>query len=143
MKVSRAQPYYNYAISNLPASSELAEAVAEYLGMRLGKDPMLHPKIWERCIDELVTAMNLKPTATAKKAGSRRLIGLNKSPTVIQDIIYMFQVATVRSWNHVYFTSQQDAEWNNISYYQDPYWQKAKREHQELLEEELYGTDGS
>lgn len=140
MKPMRTQPYFKYAVDRLPASSELAQAISEYLGMRLHKDGSLHPKIWEACIDELVAGMRIDK-ATLQAKPKTRVIGAQPTSALIPDLIYLFQTATLRRWNHVYFTQQQDADWNNISFYQDPYWSRITRDANlmKILQEELDG----
>lgn len=139
MKQMRTQPYFKYAIDRLPADSRVEEAVAEYLGMRLSKNPNLQPKIWEACIDELVAGMRL--TVSLKNKTKLRKIGEKKDELKIPDLLYRLQVATSRGYNHIYFTYEQDADWNNISYYQDPYWTKLKKEKHKILEEILNGSE--
>lgn len=141
MRPLRTQPFFKYATDRLPADSTLEQAIAEYLGMRLHKDPTMHPKVWEACIDELVAGMRIN-TKTKQEKPRQRVIGSKSSSCTVGDLIYLFQVATLRGWNHVYFTREQDASWNNISYYQDPYWQKLKKDPatRQRLEELLNGT---
>lgn len=142
MKPLRTQPYFKYAIEHLPADSRIDKAVAEYLGMRLHKDPHLHPKVWEACIDEFVEGMGIDVNTKEPKP-RKRVIGKKKDTHTIDDIVYLFNVATSREWNHVYFTRQQDADYSNISFYQDPYWSKIKKDPKirKELEESLNGTD--
>lgn len=142
MKPMRTQPFFRYAIERLPANSQLEQAVAEYLGMRLHKNPQLHPKVWEACIDELIAGMRIDPRTKQEKP-KQRIVGTVKSQTTVGDLIYLFKTATMRGWNHVYFTSDQDTKWNNMSYYQDPYWHKLVSEPhtKKQLEEILNGTD--
>ena len=125
MKPLRIQPYFNYAKEHLPVSSALEQAIAEYLGMRLHKDPSMHPKVWEACIDEIVAGMKID-VKTRQVKPRHRVIGATTTDGkhLINDLIYLFNVATSRGWNHVYFTAQQDANWNNVSFFQDPYWSK-------------------
>lgn len=141
MKPMRTQPFFKYAIERLPADSHLEQAVAEYLGMRLNKDPTLHPKVWEACIDELIAGMRIdvKSRSTRPK---QRVVGKQPANYLIPDLIYLFQVATLRGWNHVYFTQEQDTDWSNMSFYQDPYWYRLTRdkESRRILEEVLNGT---
>lgn len=141
MKPMRTNPYYKYAIEKLPADSKLENAIAQYLGMRLHKEPSLHPKVWEACIDELVAGMGIDVKQKAQKP-KQRVIGSKKNTHTIGDLIYMFEVATQRGWNHVYFSKQQDTEWSNISFYQDPYWSKLKKDPKtrKELEENLNGA---
>lgn len=140
MKPMRTQPYFKYAMDNLPASSELAQAVAEYLGMRLHKDNSMHAKVWEACIDELVKGMRLDKMTSSVRSKTR-VIGSTPIESVIPDLIYLFQTATLRRWNRVFFTRQQDADWNNVSFYQDPYWSRVVRDAtlSRILQEELNG----
>lgn len=125
MKPLRTQPYFKYATDRLPTSSRLEQAIAEYLGMRLGKNPTMHPKIWEACIDELIAGMRID-VKTKNVKPHKRVIGKTTTDGehLINDLIYLFNVATSRGWSHVYFTNQQDHNWSNLSYYQDPYWSK-------------------
>lgn len=141
MKPLRTQPFFKYATERLPADSHLEQAIAEYLGMRLHKDPTLHPKVWEACIDELVAGMRIDVKAGSAKP-RQRVIGKQCTDHLIPDLIYLFQVATLRGWNHIYFTKEQDADWNNISFYQDPYWYRLTKNpsSRTILEEVLNGT---
>lgn len=143
MKPLRTQPYFKYAIDRLPTSSKLEQAIAEYLGMRLDRDPQMHPKVWEACIDELVSGMRID-VRTKEVRPRKRIIGSTTTDGkhLVDDLIYLFNVATNRGWNHVYFTSQQDANWNNLSFYQDPHWSKITRdpETRKRLEMILNGT---
>lgn len=138
MKPLRTQPFFKYATDRLPADSGLNQAIAEYLGMRLHKNPALHPKAWEACIDELVAGMRID-TASKEIKPRQRMVGKKPIDSLIPDLIYLFQVATLRGWNHVYFTREQDADWSNISFYQDPYWRKTIKdpESKKILKEEL------
>lgn len=142
MKPLRTQPFFQYATERLPADSNLHQAIAEYLGMRLHKDPHLHVKVWEACIDELVAGMRID-VKTKQQKGRYRTIGAKVPTTTVNDLIYLFQVATSRGWNHVYFTQDQDASWCNMSYYQDPYWHKLTVDQatRKQLEDILDGTE--
>ena len=143
MKPLRTQPFFGYAVKLLPTSSLLEQAIAEYLGMRLHKEPSLQMKVWEACIDELVSGMRIDKSTKIEKPRQRH-INAQTSQTTVGDLIYMFQVATLRGWNHVYFTKAQDTQWNNISYYQDPYWHKlvSTPSSRKELYVILYGTEG-
>ena len=121
MKPMRTQPYWAYATKALPSDSALLQVVSEYLGMRLHKNPNLHPKDWESCIDEVCRAFEIEPK-TGQDKPRQRTIGKPKRPNLIPDLIYMFQVATSRKLIHVYMTPERDAAWNNMSFWQDPYW---------------------
>ena len=142
MKPLRTQPFFQYATERLPADSRLQQAIAEYLGMRLHKDPHLQVKVWEACIDELIAGMRID-VKTKEVKGRYRTVGARVLPTTVNDLIYLFQVATSREWNHVYFTKDQDASWCNMSYYQDPYWHKliVDQNTRKQLEEILYGSE--
>lgn len=122
MKPMRTQPYFNYAKEQLPTDSKLEQAIAEYLGMRLHKNPQLDPKVWESCIDELRVGMRIDIKTQTVRPRQRVIGGKTNKSHLINDLIYLFNVATNRGWNHVYFTPEQDAGWSNIAYYQDPYW---------------------
>lgn len=135
MKPMRTQPYYSYAISKLPSDSRIENAVAEYLGMRLSKDIALSPKVWNACIDELVVALGLDVESDTKRKA--RKLQIAKEVATVADIIYMLEVATARKWNHIYFTRDQDIMWDNISYYQDPYWRKCVKGHKKEMMEVL------
>lgn len=143
MKPMRTQPYFNYAKDHLPTSSQLEQAVAEYLGMRLHKNPHLSPKEWEVCIDELVAGMKIDVKTGTVKSKYRVVGHKTDSSHLIGDLIYLFNVAASRGWNHVYFTPQQDAMWSNMSFYQDPYWSKwvkdpkTKKKLEEILDGKL------
>lgn len=141
MKPMRTQPFFKYATDRLPADSGLEQAIAEYLGMRLHKDPAMHPKVWEACIDELVAGMRIN-VKTGSVKPKQRTIGYQPVNHLIPDLIYLFQVATFRRWNHIYFTQEQDADWNNMSFYQDPYWHRLVKnpESRKILEDILNGT---
>ena len=142
--------YLNYAKSKLPTgSSKLDNAVRAYLDFRLSKNPPITVKAWEVVIDEVVAGLHLEQPAVAsgrgKSQGTRkRVINANKDASQVDELIYLFQVATIRKWNHVYFTPSQDAMWNNMSYYQDPYWNKLINDNssRKLLREVLDGEPG-
>jgi len=135
VKPMRTQPFFKYATDKLPVDSDLHNAIALYLGMRLAKNKNMTLAEWAEAIDGLVTAMRLLPKSEKSRIKPQAL-------PLVTDIIYMFHVAAHRGWNHVYFTREQDYDWGNISYYQDIYWQQTVKEHRQVLEEELYGTAG-
>lgn len=123
MSESRQQPYFNYALKHLPKDDRLAHCVAEYLYMRLSKNKQLSVSDWESCIDELVNAFDVQSQGKVPKTTVRRL-ETRKPKISVSDLCYLFMTATKRKWNHVYFTKEQDMMYDNISFYQDPYWQK-------------------
>jgi len=135
--------YMSYAMEKLPKSSELLKAVEDYLRMRLHKNSHLSQSEWNGCIDELLDLVEI-PNANQRNTRVRKLTG--KEPVTIEELIYLFNTATARKYNHIYFTQQQDRMFANMSYYQDPYWHDIKQndETRKILEEELEngGTDG-
>lgn len=139
MPSSQQEPYWSSALKKLPKNSKLMSAVAEYLGMRLSKNPSLSVAEWNACIDELVNAYDIQEVYL--KESKVRRIG-RKEMITIPDLCYLFSVATSRKWNHVFFTHEQDRLYNNISFYQDPYWHDTtmNEETRRILQEELDGT---
>ena len=119
--------YVSYAIEKLPKNPQLIQAVEEYLKMRL---------------NELLSMVEV-PDLNARNTRVRKLTG--KEPITIEELIYLFNTATARRYNHIYFTQQQDRIYANMAYYQDPYWHDLKQndETRKILEEELgNGTAG-
>lgn len=134
--------YMAYALEKLPKSSELMQAVEEYLKMRLSKNSHLSQSEWNGCIDELLAMVEI-PNPNQRNTRVRKLTG--KEPVTIEELIYLFNTATSRRYNHIYFTQQQDRMYANMSYYQDPYWHAIKQDDstRKILEEELEnGTAG-
>lgn len=154
MPQSHQEPFWSIAMKLLPANSHLMEAVSEYLYMRIQKNPQLSVAEWEDCIQELLNEFCVKnPDGTefnsqtnqkqkSKSRLARSLVANSKPALYAQDLAYYFIVATRRKWNHVYFTKEQDWEYtDNISFYQDPYWQRMVNdpEIRKQLEAELNG----
>ena len=146
MPESRANPYFMEAMRLLPKDDRLEHCVAEYLYMRLSKDKHLSVSDWKECIMDLVKVYGISPTSyiRCKKGRSvgrtKRTLVAEYPPRIsIPDLCYLFLTATHRKWNHVYFTKEQDIMYDNISFYQDPYWQKMIRdpETRQRLEEQL------
>lgn len=134
--------YMSYAIEKLPKNSQLVQAVEEYLKMRLHKNSHLSQSEWNGCIDELLSMVEI-PDSNARNTRVRKLTG--KEPVTVEELIYLFNTATARRYNHIYFTQQQDRMYANMSYYQDPYWHDLKQndDTRKILEEELgNGTAG-
>lgn len=140
MPESRQQPYYGYAIKKLPKDEKLAHLIAEYLHVRISKNPQLSMGEWQACIDELETVFTLPNQCL--KDDKPKMRQIKKKPEIsVTELRYLFMVAIARKWNHVYFSREQDMAWErqNFSYYQDPYWQKLKNdpESRKILEEQL------
>lgn len=154
MPQSHQEPFWSTAMKLLPANSHLMEAVAEYLYMRIQKNPQLSVAEWEDCIQELLSEFCVKnpdgtefnSNNTNKRKGrstiARKLTGKSKPIIYAQGLAYYFIVATRRKWNHVYFTKEQDVEYtHNMSFYQNPYWHAMVNdpEIRKVLEAELNG----
>lgn len=138
MTESYKQPYYNYAIKRLPKDDRLQHCVAEYLYMRLQKNKQLSLAEWESCIDELISLYDIRSRETVKRK-SKLSVHSQLTKISVSDLCYLFMTATKRKLNHVYITKEQDRMYDNISFYQDPYWQKMIRdpETRQRLEEQL------
>lgn len=138
MTESYKQPYYNYAINRLPKDDRLQHCVAEYLYMRLQKNKQLSLAEWESCIDELISLYDIRSRETVKRK-SKLSVRSQLTKISVSDLCYLFMTATKRKLNHVYITKEQDRMYDNISFYQDPYWQKMIRdpETRQRLEEQL------
>lgn len=140
MPESHQQPYFGYALQKLPKDDQLAHCIAEYLYMRITKNPQLSIGEWKACIDELADVCEImKTTKSTVKPKVRKI---NQKPAMsVHDLCYLFMTATKRKWNHIYFTKEQDSvyEQQNFSFYQDPYWQSLKNnpEMRKILEEQL------
>lgn len=129
--------YMSAAQGVLPWTTEMVKAVKDYLDMRFKKDANFSLAAWQECLEELVSGLQLKKYAVQGR------ISKHNPHELSAQITYLFQVATNRRWNHVYFTPEQDASWNNISYYQDPYWHKAVNEPDTRAElEEILNAKG-
>lgn len=144
MPESHQEPYWSHAITKLPKDSVLMQRVSEYLYMRLFKNPKLSIGEWDECIDELVNVFDLQTNTKKGKKDTKVRKLVTKQKVTVDELCYFFQVATSRKWNHVYFTKEQDRMYDNMSFYQDPYWQKLINdvEKRKILEEELNGTSG-
>lgn len=120
----RNSKHFKYAIERLPANGRIEQVVLAYLAVLFEKPGGISEKAWEVIIDELVLGLklNTQDIAKAKQKTRARVIGADKSNELIDQIVYLFQVGTIRKSNHVYITPEQDASRYNMSYYQDPYW---------------------
>ena len=150
MPQSHQEPFWSTAMKLLPANSHLMEAVAEYLYMRIQKNPQLSVAEWEDCIQELLSEFCVSlilsplifPFIILRSTIARKLTGKSKPIIYAQGLAYYFIVATRRKWNHVYFTKEQDVEYtHNMSFYQNPYWHAMVNdpEIRKVLEAELNG----
>jgi hypothetical protein len=106
--------------------------------MRLQKNKQLSLAEWEACIDELISLYDIRSRETAKRK-SKLLTHSQLTKISVSDLCYLFMTATKRKLNHVYITKEQDRMYDNISFYQDPYWHKKIHdpETRRRLEEQL------
>lgn len=140
MRSNLPQPYWSHVLNRFPKESNLLEAAAGYLEMRIKKHKELSINEWDACLDEVLKTYDIadptKPTARIRKLSAKHTI-------TIPEITYLFLTATARKWNHIVFTSEQDKMYANISYYQDPYWNEIKNNPKTLaiLREELLNDE--
>ena len=151
MPQSHQEPFWSIAMKLLPANSHLMQAVAEYLYMRIQKNPQLSVAEWEDCLNELIQAfvvplkMSDMRTRVRQQRTQKNAPKVDNKPRLSippQELAYYFIVATRRKWNHVYFTKEQDIEYtHNISFYQNPYWHDMVNnpEIRKVLEAQLNG----
>lgn len=141
MRNNLPQPYWSHVLNRFPKDTNLLEAAAGYLEMRIKKNKELSINEWDACLDEILKMYDI---ADPNKSVSRIRKLSTKSTITIPEVTYLFLTATARKWNHIVFTSEQDKMYANISYYQDPYWNEVKNNPKTLaiLREEL-GADES
>lgn len=141
MRNNLPQPYWSHVLNRFPKDTNLLEAAAGYLEMRIKKNKELSINEWDACLDEVLKMYDI---ADPNKSVSRIRKLSTKSTITIPEVTYLFLTATARKWNHIVFTSEQDKMYANISYYQDPYWNEIKNNPKTLaiLREEL-GEDES
>ena len=141
MRNNLPQPYWSHVLNRFPKDTNLLEAAAGYLEMRIKKNKELSINEWDACLDEILKMYDI---ADPNKSVSRIRKLSTKSTITIPEVTYLFLTATARKWNHIVFTSEQDKMYANISYYQDPYWNEEKNNPKTLaiLREEL-GADES
>lgn len=135
MKKNPPQPYWSHVLDRFPKDNKLLDAAADYLLMRVGKNPELSINEWDACLDEV-----LKTYDVAESNRSSRLRRISSKSTItVPELTYLFITATARKWNHIVFTAEQDRMYANISFYQDPYWHATKKnpDLMKILREEL------
>lgn len=139
MAESRQQPYWGYVLKTMPKDNQLLKCIAEYLHMRLQKDKQLSMADWQSCLDELIEAYNITPSMynITERISLRQLAIDPPFEITVQDLRYLFSMATQRQRNHVYITRETemmyyttphglDAEWYGMM--QDPEFQKQVEE---------------
>lgn len=129
MKNNLPQPYWSHILVRFPKDNCLLEAAADYLLMRIKKNPALSIAEWDSCLDEVLKVYEIadtnKPTSRVRKIAAKNTI-------TVPELTYLFLTATARKWNHLVFTSKQDMMYANISYYQDPFWNDTKNNPEKL-----------